>query len=170
MIALLFILGAAALHQLPAVPPPLPLPCTHPVLVRQAGRLAAQCQATPQVPLGQVLKLAGYPNCAPAAQSMIEAGSVVEPGEDCSATITLAPAPTRLALGLRLDLNRATEQDLSALPRIGPALARRIVADRSRRGPFASVEALNRVKGIGPAIVGRIRLLVSAGDGVDEKR
>lgn len=167
MIALLFILGAAASHQLPPAEPLLPPPCAHPVLVREDGRLVTQCQAAPRGPLGQVLKLAGYPHCEAATQDMVEEGSVVELGQGCSATITTAPAPTRLALGLRLDLNLATEQDLTALPHIGIVLARRIVADRSRRGPFASVQALTRVKGMGPATVGRIHALVSAG-GVDD--
>jgi competence ComEA-like helix-hairpin-helix protein len=51
----------------------------------------------------------------------------------------------------RVDLNRATAEELETLPRIGPALAARIVADRAARGPFATIEDLDRVKGIGPA-------------------
>lgn len=50
-----------------------------------------------------------------------------------------------------VDLNRAAEAELERLPRVGPALARRIVADRARHGPFPSLEALARVPGIGPA-------------------
>lgn len=50
---------------------------------------------------------------------------------------------------MRLDLNTATAAQLQALPRIGPALAARIVADRDANGPFASLDDLNRVNGIG---------------------
>ena len=51
-----------------------------------------------------------------------------------------------------IDVDRATAAELEALPRVGPALAKRIVEDRDANGPFGSVEALQRVKGIGPAM------------------
>ncbi len=55
-----------------------------------------------------------------------------------------------------VDLNRADEDALQALPGVGPALARRIVEVRAQ-GPFRSVEDLERVRGIGPATVERLR-------------
>ena len=51
-----------------------------------------------------------------------------------------------------IDVNRATAAELEALPRIGPALAERIVAHRDSAGPFASLEALEAVRGVGPAM------------------
>jgi competence protein ComEA len=56
-----------------------------------------------------------------------------------------------------LDLNRATADELVTLPRIGPALAARIVLDREAHGPFATVDALDRVPGIGPRTVEVLR-------------
>ncbi len=50
----------------------------------------------------------------------------------------------------RLDLNRASPADLTALPGIGPTLAARIVEYRQAVGPFPVVEALRGVPGIGP--------------------
>jgi competence protein ComEA len=61
-----------------------------------------------------------------------------------------------------LNVNRATAVELEALPGIGPALARRIVADRESRGAFATVDALDRVPGIGPALVARLAAVVRA--------
>ena len=61
-----------------------------------------------------------------------------------------------------LNVNRATAVELERLPGIGPALARRIVADREARGPFATVAAMDRVPGIGPALVERMGALVTA--------
>jgi competence protein ComEA len=61
-----------------------------------------------------------------------------------------------LAPGERVDLDRATAAELVRLPRIGPALARTIVADREANGPFGGLEGLGRVRGIGP---GTLRLL-----------
>jgi competence protein ComEA len=50
-----------------------------------------------------------------------------------------------------VDVDTAAAPTLERLPRIGPALARRIVEDRERNGPFGSMNALQRVGGIGPA-------------------
>jgi competence protein ComEA len=60
-----------------------------------------------------------------------------------------------------VDLDRAAEAELDALPGIGPALARRIVEDRSRNGPFGSMEALQQVRGIGPSLAGKLAPLVT---------
>ena len=49
----------------------------------------------------------------------------------------------------RLDINRADANALQALPGIGPALARRIVAYRAAHGPFRESGDLLRVPGIG---------------------
>lgn len=56
-----------------------------------------------------------------------------------------------------VDLNRADTVRLQELPGVGPALARRIVAAR----PFATVDDLARVRGIGPATLERLRPLLS---------
>jgi len=57
-----------------------------------------------------------------------------------------------------VDLNRADEVELQALPGIGPALASRIVAHRRRRGGrFTRAEELLEVRGIGPRTLERIR-------------
>ncbi|MBQ6117076.1 MAG: helix-hairpin-helix domain-containing protein [Oscillospiraceae bacterium] len=60
-----------------------------------------------------------------------------------------------------IDLNTADEEALQRLPGIGPALAERIVADRAANGPFASVEELTRVSGIGEKTVEDIRPYVT---------
>jgi competence protein ComEA len=58
---------------------------------------------------------------------------------------------------MRIDLNVATTAELCVLPGLGPMLAQRIVEDRNSHGRFASVDDLDRVTGIGPAIVERLR-------------
>ena len=60
----------------------------------------------------------------------------------------------------RIDLNRARASELELLPGIGPALARAIVEDRNANGPFVSVDDLQRVDGIGPRTVVRVRPFV----------
>jgi competence ComEA-like helix-hairpin-helix protein len=64
--------------------------------------------------------------------------------------------------GPPLNVNHATAVELERLPGIGPALARRIVADREAQGPFATTAALDRVPGIGPALMARLGGLISA--------
>jgi competence protein ComEA len=61
-----------------------------------------------------------------------------------------------------LPLNAADAAELACLPGIGPALAARIVADRSAHGPFAEVQMLERVPGIGPARIAHLAGRVSA--------
>jgi competence protein ComEA len=60
-----------------------------------------------------------------------------------------------------VDLNRATAGELDVLPGIGPATAAAIVAYRETVGPFASIDDLLKVQGIGPAKLDAIRVLVS---------
>jgi competence protein ComEA len=60
-----------------------------------------------------------------------------------------------------IDLNRATEQELEALPGIGSVLAERIVAHRVETGPFKRVEDLRAVKGIGKKTFEKIRPMLN---------
>jgi competence protein ComEA len=55
-----------------------------------------------------------------------------------------------------LSINRAPAEELELLPGVGPALARRIVADREQNGRFATIQDLDRVHGIGAAMLERI--------------
>lgn len=61
-----------------------------------------------------------------------------------------------------LDINAAGEEELTALPGIGPVLARRIVEYRAEHGPFASVEDLTDVSGIGASKLAALEGLVTA--------
>ena len=60
-----------------------------------------------------------------------------------------------------VDLNRATTDDLDALPGVGPATAAAIVSYRDQHGPFATVDDLLKVRGIGPAKLDAMRTLVT---------
>ena len=61
-------------------------------------------------------------------------------------------AATPLAVGERVDPNTAPVVELMRLPRVGRSLAERIVAARDS-APFRSLDDLDRVRGIGPALL-----------------
>ena len=75
---------------------------------------------------------------------------------------TLAPSkrewssPYRLAMGRRIAINQATEEQLESIPGIGPRRASSIVENRRKYGFFSDVGDLKRVHGIGPRTVQRI--------------
>lgn len=56
----------------------------------------------------------------------------------------------------RIDADVATAAELARLPRVGLALAKTIVAEREAKGPFGSLEGLDRVPGIGPGLLAAI--------------
>ena len=96
----------------------------------------------------------GRPGEAPGAVALF-------PGQAAGAP--LAHRDSALALsrplgpGERIDLDRAPAAEIGRLPRVGPALARRIEADRAARGPFGSLEGLDRVAGIGPGLLAALK-------------
>lgn len=67
----------------------------------------------------------------------------------------------KYAGGGRVNLNTATVEELDALPGVGPAMARRIIGLRQKKR-FTKVEDLLQVKGIGKAKLERLRDLVEA--------
>jgi competence protein ComEA len=68
------------------------------------------------------------------------------------ATVSITP----LVSG-QLNLNTATEEQLESLPKVGPALATRILAGR----PYRSLQDLDAVKGIGTSLMKTLSPLVT---------
>jgi competence protein ComEA len=58
-----------------------------------------------------------------------------------------------LGQGEQIDVDRAPAGELARLPKVGPRLAKTIVADRQAHGPFGSLSGLDRVAGIGPGLL-----------------
>jgi competence protein ComEA len=75
-------------------------------------------------------------------------------------------APDRLAAwGAPVDINRATVEELASLDGIGAKLGARIVGAR----PFAGVEDLARVRGIGRRRLARLRPRLFLDDGAADR-
>jgi DNA uptake protein ComE-like DNA-binding protein len=82
---------------------------------------------------------------------------VIEVVEDTEVIKVTSPrttsTPSTTSTTSLLDLDTAPAESLERLPRIGPSLAKRIIADRDSLGPFGFLEGVQRVKGVGPAMV-----------------
>ncbi len=132
---------------------------------RGAAKFAALAVLASIAALGLWLGASRVPRTAGASPGAPSQAAATDQDSD-PATAT-APTPVRASerpgateIASRIDLNTATQAELESLPGIGPALARRILDDRGRFGPFATVESLTRVKGIGPKTLERLRPLV----------
>lgn len=74
---------------------------------------------------------------------------------------TLTPAGSAQKGSTPVNINTATAEELQTLPRIGPAMAQRIIAWREAHGGFHSVDELDAVPGIGPSMLENLRPLVT---------
>ncbi len=70
----------------------------------------------------------------------------------------------------KVNVNVASADELATLPGIGEALAARIIAYRELHGPFARIEDLDAVTGIGPSVIERIRNLATVGEAPEGPR
>ena len=78
---------------------------------------------------------------------------------------TLSTGPAAPTPSNPLDVNDASANELERLPRVGPALAQRIVARRDSFGLYGSIDDLRHVRGIGAHTAARLAPLVTFGGG-----
>ncbi|MEF2277810.1 helix-hairpin-helix domain-containing protein [Deinococcus sp. YIM 134068] len=78
-------------------------------------------------------------------------------GEPVAAPEYPTTASVKPLISGKINLNSASQEQLEALPRVGPALAARIVAGR----PYHSLADLDRVSGIGPSALATLTPLVT---------
>lgn len=60
------------------------------------------------------------------------------------------------AVSSKIDLDVASAEQIESLRGIGPAMAKRIIADRDSLGPFGSLKEFERVRGIGPKLAAKL--------------
>jgi competence ComEA-like helix-hairpin-helix protein len=132
-IGVLLLLGLAAQRIVVDVPPPPPPS-------ERAERFAALADSIGALPL--------------ASSSAI--GDVSPAGNGSARPPARRRAPAAAA-PVYVNLNTASQAELERLPRIGPAMAQRILDLRAEVGAFGSVDELERVRGIGPKTLDRLR-------------
>jgi competence protein ComEA len=77
------------------------------------------------------------------------------------ATVSVAVAGDRPAV---VNINTASAEQLQLLPRVGPALAGRIIEYREANGPFRTADEIVAVKGIGDSAYEKLKpYLVTSG-------
>ncbi|GIK56194.1 MAG: hypothetical protein HND44_23770 [Chloroflexi bacterium] len=124
--------------------------------VAAAGGFTGQAN-TAVVNLAQLLS-DGMQIYVPAVGEAVPAPVTVAQPAASSAGVGGMAAPTTNNL---ININIATLDQLDALPGIGPSTAANIIQHRESNGPFASIEAIMDVTGIGPAKFGQIKELIT---------
>lgn len=66
----------------------------------------------------------------------------------------------------KLDINKASLEDLKKVPGIGEVTAKSIIEYREREGSFKSIEDLKKVKGIGEKKLELLKNYLTAGEGI----
>ena len=79
-------------------------------------------------------------------------------------TSVTSDSSPQTAVTFPLELNTAGAAELEQLPGIGAVLAQRIVAYREEHGPFADIESIMDVNGIGEGIFETIRQQITVED------
>jgi competence protein ComEA len=90
------------------------------------------------------------------APGEVEILAAMPPGSPAAHRDSVAALARPLAEGERIDADRASALELARLPKVGPALARTIVAYREKNGAFGGLEALDAVPGLGPGLMAAI--------------
>ncbi len=146
-------------------PSPSPAPPQNLVLVEVTGAVSRPGVHVFSHPptLPELWHKAGGPGSAPTDKQNIASGSLIDVQPDGSYQLKRMSGPQLLTLGLAIDVNKATREDLEALPGIGPVLAGRIIAYRQTHGPFRRIEDLQKVSGIGPKNLEQMRPYLTLG-------
>ncbi len=90
-----------------------------------------------------------------------DAPSQAEPNQPMTVQATPPPGSVAATAPSKVDLNRASVDELTMLPGVGPVLAQRMVEWRKAHGRYRSVEDLQGVKGIGKKRLEQLRPLVT---------
>jgi competence protein ComEA len=135
------------------------------VFVEVTGRVAHPGVYAFSAPptLLDVWRRAGGPETGPQSAAPLSSGTLVEVDQDGACRLGCMSGERLCTLGVALELNTASAQDLEALPGIGPVLAGRIIEHRETHGPYKALDDLLAVPGIGKKKLAQIAPLLMVG-------
>ena len=128
------------------------------IYVPHRGETAAPAQIQPNggtANAGQGTAANGTAQNRTAQNGAAQGGAQPQPARTLTASGSAQKGSTPV------NINTATAEELQSLPRIGPAMAQRIIAWREAHGGFRSVDELDAVPGIGPSMLENLRPLVT---------
>ena len=117
----------------------------------------------PAVGEAETPAVASPPAAASPPSGAVAVAVAVAPVAGGSPAAAPAPSSSGGGCGTPIDINAATADCLQTLPGIGRVRAESIVAHRQQAGPFAAIEGITEVSGIGSGIYGQIAKLITAG-------
>lgn len=131
------------------------------LVVNVIGEVAAPglVTVTSGARVADALHLAGGPNPGTDLHALNLARKLTD-GEQIAVGIPPPAANAPNGPPPKLNLNTATATELDTLPGVGPVTAQRIVDHRTRKGPFASVDELRDIEGIGTSKLAKLVDLV----------
>jgi competence protein ComEA len=158
----------------PPTSTPLPTPTLAPIRVHVAGavRLPAVYELLPGSIVRDAVEAAGGPSPDAdldhinLALELCDQQQIYVPcqGEtDPPPPVSGATQDDGGQVNTPVNINLAMATELETLPRIGPAIAQRIIEYREANGPFAAIEDIQDVPGIGPATFEGLKDLITAG-------
>jgi competence protein ComEA len=89
------------------------------------------------------------------------AGSKPEKGDNGARESNTAQTDSGCGPG-KININKASADELETLPKIGPSTAEKIIKYREENGPFKEISDLDNVKGIGAKTIERLRNMICA--------
>ncbi len=100
----------------------------------------------------------------PAASSTSSPPPAAQAGSPTAIATATRPSPVATSSAPSpVNINTATKEELEALPAIGPAIAQRIIEDRTSNGPYKQIEDLARVRGVSARTVDQLRDRITVG-------
>ncbi len=129
------------------------------VEVIENGKSRGIYYVAPKTSANQLLESIGIEYLAK-KDSSLESGMKIElssGSENKNVTIAGIESAKRLALGMKLDINRATEEDLILVTGIGVVTAKKIIDMRSKLGKYKYIEQLTEIKGIKEKRLAKLR-------------
>ena len=145
---IIFIYGSKVNYKIPELSNQFPEKI--PVEVVEDGKSRGIYFVAPKTSANQLLKSIGIES--PVEEDLIlDSGMKITIGSNSNnsnVTVAKIESSKRLALGMPLDINRATETELILVSGIGEVTAKKILDLRSKLGRYKNIEQLTEIKGI----------------------